>query len=877
MMPSPVPGPRSVAAFVGRMALLATALLLVSLPATARADALCAQKRMAIVAHQDDDLIFENPSLLEEIAAGDCVRTVFVTAGDAGLGEAYWREREEGSRVAYATMAGVANVWTTSEPSIAGHTLHVETLVGKPTVSEVYLRLPNGGPTGAGYAATGYKSLPKLWRSHNPQPAELPPLSTLSALDGSATYTYDGLLATLEDLIEEFQPDILSTQDFTHEFGTGDHADHITTAKLTQIANGSYKSEHVLRSYMDYESENHPVNVFEPELAKKLNAYYAYAAHDSNEACASQTECEQPFYADYWAWLKRQIVLSETAVPGADAGPNRSTASGGAVTLDGSGSSDPLGHSLSYKWTQTAGPTVTLSNSHAVKPSFTAPTGPASLTFSLVVNSSEASSLADSVTVTVTAPSYALRVSRTGNGSGTVSSSPGGISCGADCEESYERGTVVTLSPTAAPGSEFAGWSGACTGTGACQVTMSALREVSAAFALQRHQLSVSKTGSGSGTVASSPAGISCGAACSASFDHGTVVTLSASPAGGSEFTGWSGACTGTGACQVTMSEARSLSAAFAAVPSYALKVAKTGNGSGTVSSSPGGISCGADCDHEFEYGTAVTLAGNSDPGTEPVAWSGCDAVNGSNECEVTMEAARNVTATFELEKHSLTLVKSGSGSGVVASSPGGIECGPDCVASFDHGAIVTLSASPAPGSEPVVWSGCDEVVGGDKCLIAMDGDKLVSATVDAASTPPTPTPVAPAPAASPASPTPPPSWTTPTTRLLKARVLRRRGTAHFVFAARGTVTKFHCALARIRRRLRFTPCTSPMTYRGLDTGTYIFKVKAMGPGGADATPVTRKFRVAISPWQLALRRSRSRSHLRAWVGPGEPLPRSQQ
>ena len=734
-MPSPAPYLRAMTAFVGCTALLATVLLLVSLPVAARADdSLCPQKRMVIVAHQDDDLIFENPGLLEEIAAGDCVRTVFVTAGDAGLGEAYWRDREEGSRVAYATMAGVANAWTTSEPSVAGHNLHVATLVGKPTVSEVYLRLPNGGFDGSGYEATEYKSLPKLWRSHNPQPAELPSISTLSALDSSATYTYEGLLATLEDLIEEFQPDILSTQDFTHEFGTGDHADHITTAKLTQIANGSYKSEHVLRSYMDYESKNHPVNVFEPALAKKLNAYYAYAAHDSNEACASQTACEQPYYADYWAWLKRQIVLAETAVPGADAGSDHSAASNASVTLDGSGSSDPLGHALSYKWTQTGGPAVTLSNSHAVKPSFTAPIGPASLTFSLVVNSSEASSLADSVTVTVAAPFYALKVSKTGNGSGTVTSSPAGISCGSDCEEAYERGSVVTLSPAAAPGSEFKGWSGACTGTGACQVTMSALREVGAQFALQRHQLSVTKSGTGSGTVSSSPAGVNCGTTCAASFDHGTTVTLSGTPASGSKPVAWSGcgSVNGSNQCVVTMSEAKSVTATFE-LERHSLSVAKGGSGSGTVTSSPAGVNCGTTCAASFDHGTTVTLSGAPAGGSKPVVWETCPgAVNGSNQCVVTMSEAKEARARFDqIDSFQLAIVKGGSGQGTVTSSPSGIACGSECSHSFAEGTTVTLSGTPAGGSKAVAWSGCGSVNGSNQCVVTMGEAKSVTATFE--------------------------------------------------------------------------------------------------------------------------------------------------
>ena len=75
--------------------------------------------------------------------------------------------------------------------------------------------------------------------------------------------------------------------------------------------------------------------------------------------------------------------------------------------------------------------------------------------------------------------------------------------------------------------------------------------------------LSVAKAGTGSGTISSSPAGINCGATCSAQFAGGTQVTLTATPVGNSKFVGWSGACSGTGTCSVTMTAARSVTATF--------------------------------------------------------------------------------------------------------------------------------------------------------------------------------------------------------------------------------------------------------------------------------------------------------------------------
>jgi hypothetical protein len=158
---------------------------------------------------------------------------------------------------------------------------------------------------------------------------------------------------------------------------------------------------------------------------------------------------------------------------------------------------------------------------------------------------------------------YLLTVSNVGTGWGEVASNPGGISCGYSCEASFDAGTAVTLTATPDASSTFTGWSGDCSGTGACQVTMDQARSVTATFALKSFTLTVSKQGAASGQVSSSPAGISCGGSCQGSFDAGTAVTLTATPDSSSIFTGWSGDCAGTGSCQVTIDQARSVTATF--------------------------------------------------------------------------------------------------------------------------------------------------------------------------------------------------------------------------------------------------------------------------------------------------------------------------
>lgn len=78
--------------------------------------------------------------------------------------------------------------------------------------------------------------------------------------------------------------------------------------------------------------------------------------------------------------------------------------------------------------------------------------------------------------------SKTLTVARVGTGSGTVTSTPAGINCGSGCTASYAGGASVTLTASADAGSSFAGWSGACTGSGPCVVAMTAARSVTATF-----------------------------------------------------------------------------------------------------------------------------------------------------------------------------------------------------------------------------------------------------------------------------------------------------------------------------------------------------------------------------------------------------------
>ena len=161
--------------------------------------------------------------------------------------------------------------------------------------------------------------------------------------------------------------------------------------------------------------------------------------------------------------------------------------------------------------------------------------------------------------------SLSLTVAKAGTGSGTVTSNPAGINCGATCSSSYSSGTSIILSAAASVGSTFAGWSGGgCSGTGTCTVTLNANTTVTATFNVVNYTLTVTKSGMGSGTVSSNPAGINCGATCSATFGGGSSITLTATPNTSSKFAGWSGGgCSGTGTCALTLGASTTVNAKF--------------------------------------------------------------------------------------------------------------------------------------------------------------------------------------------------------------------------------------------------------------------------------------------------------------------------
>ena len=340
------------------------------------------------------------------------------------------------------------------------------------------------------------------------------------------------------------------------------------------------------------------------------------------------------------------------------------------------------------------------------------------------------------VTATFEQITHTVNVSMAGSGTGVVTSSPdAGINCPGDCTEGFAQNASESLLQTADSGSIFTGWSGACTGTGACNLTIDGAKNVTATFELL--YTLTADAGVAGGSITSTPGAINCPGTCSDQYANGTQVQLTANPDTDFALAAWGGDCASAGSdatCTLTIDGPKSVSATWDA--GVNLTVATNGGaGSGTVTSTPGGINCGSNCSHSFALNSFVTLHAAAGLGSAFTEWNSADlgfSCAGTGDCTVTMDMARNVTATFQ-PAWTLSVSKSGTGAGTVTSTPGAIDCGATCSDSYLDGTGVTLHAAPDANSTFTGWSGntgggCS--TNGD-CVVPMDQARTITANFD--------------------------------------------------------------------------------------------------------------------------------------------------
>ncbi|MFD7085506.1 ricin-type beta-trefoil lectin domain protein [Streptomyces sp. NPDC059918] len=257
------------------------------------------------MAHQDDDLLFISPEVQRLLRARCFAGTVYLTAGDAGRpfagGDSYVRRREQGLRAAYARMAGAPNRWFRADLTVRGRDLVSYVLAGRPDVRLVFLRLPDGFPTGVGSPRYARQSLLKLFRGQ---------AATIRPVDGTGPYTEDGLTAALSEVLALRKAERVLTLDYdSSTLGVGppnpaDHSDHEITGRLFRRAAFRSPARPAVASYVGYGLPLLPPNLTSRQRRDKQAVYEAYAAYTGclTLPCPSRVALSPT----YQKWMERE-------------------------------------------------------------------------------------------------------------------------------------------------------------------------------------------------------------------------------------------------------------------------------------------------------------------------------------------------------------------------------------------------------------------------------------------------------------------------------------------------------------------------------------------------------------------------------------------
>ncbi|MCB2202437.1 InlB B-repeat-containing protein [bacterium] len=263
----------------------------------------------------------------------------------------------------------------------------------------------------------------------------------------------------------------------------------------------------------------------------------------------------------------------------------------------------------------------------------------------------------------------------------------------------YDYGTVVDVIPTAATGYEFTYWSGDCDGTGACQVTITDDMNVIAHFTQTAFNLTIIIDPAESGTTIPS-AGVH-------PYIEDSEVAILAAPATGYEFDHWSGDCTGTGTCSLIMDSNKTVTVHFSQIM-FDLTINNDPEVGGTTDPAAGV--------HSYAYGSVVPITATPAENYNFVEWTG--DCTGSGACEIEMYDDMEVTAHYLFVTHDLEIDLEPAGSGTTSPTAG--------IHTYDHGSVVDIVPTPAPGYEFAYWSG--DCTGTGACQVTVDDDLYVMA-----------------------------------------------------------------------------------------------------------------------------------------------------
>jgi uncharacterized repeat protein (TIGR02543 family) len=286
-------------------------------------------------------------------------------------------------------------------------------------------------------------------------------------------------------------------------------------------------------------------------------------------------------------------------------------------------------------------------------------------------------------------PRNTLTINKAGDGAGTVTSDPAGISCGSSsntAQASFYAGATVTLTAAPSSGSVFNGWAGGATGsTSAINITMTSSKTVTASFGKNSYSLTASASPAAGGTVAFSAPG---------PYAPNTKVTLTPNPAPGYQFSGWSNDASGTqDPLTVTMNKDMTVTANFAEIPD-ALALGYTQNGNAVT------LNASLEMNGSMMPGQRVQIFETTPSGRDVSCGKAITGMDGT--CRKKLAVNPGVTRTWYAK-----VISKGVCQGL-ESSPVTCTVGRVTPLSPDNKAVVTV---PAPG---LSWQGYDNATGYD-------------------------------------------------------------------------------------------------------------------------------------------------------------------
>ncbi|MFV1874310.1 hypothetical protein [Nioella sp.] len=202
-------------------------------------------------------------------------------------------------------------------------------LASQPDIRLYFLRLPDGFSRGEGSEVNNFESLEQLWDGD---------IATITAVDGSATYTHEDLIGVLSALLDQHQPDHIHLQDHTTDYADIEHSDHLHSAEFVTSALDGYAVDLTVTGYVGYASWGLDENLTAEEEALVREFFAQYSAFDPNVLGSDGALLEA-----YEEWVQREYIAYEYTLAGTGGG-GPTPVTDALSDLTGDGTSDILWH-----------------------------------------------------------------------------------------------------------------------------------------------------------------------------------------------------------------------------------------------------------------------------------------------------------------------------------------------------------------------------------------------------------------------------------------------------------------------------------------------------------------------------------------------------